>query len=383
VTKVRFAVDDRWIITASNDRAARMWDAKGQLMATFEHGDVVASVEVSHDGTTIVTGCRDGTARIWDLTLGSSRYTSDLLAPVRAIAISRDGRIAGGADDSRIWLWRPGDLMKPLKAHLGSVYAVAFSRDGTELVSGGDDESVFVWRSEAPDKPRLAIPVTSKVTAVAFGPDGEVIAGDEVGTLSIWSPAGAPIARVPVGAQISSIAVDPRTGAIVTASSRGVDVWSTAGRPLSHQATPADVRALAFDRGGEILAIAGAYDTVIVRFDGRTLAPVLTLDGPTGEVAAVALAPDASIVFTGGVDGIVRVWDATKGKLLATRDTGEAIKALALSGTELLWTGNADGIARALDMTVLRDTSGLAAFIKRRVPWRLGDDDVVVRAPVE
>ena len=102
--------------------------------------------------------------------------------------------------------------------------------------------------------------------------------------------------------------------------------------------------------------------------------------GPAGEVAAVAFSHDGSLVFTGGADGVARVWDAAKGKLLATRDTGgEPIEALALSG-ELLWTGNTDGIARALDVRVLRDPSVLQDFIARRVPWRLGDDDVVRRA---
>ena len=377
VTRARFSDDDRWIVTAGNDRAARVWDAKGQPIATFEHGEAVVSVELSRDGTTVVTGCRDGTARIWDLTRGIARSARDLASPIHAIAVAHDGRVAAGTDDSRVWLWQPGGLPVVLRKHLGRVFAVAFSPDAKQLVTAGEDAALYVW-SVGADTPRLELPIgETAVRAVGFG--DVIAAGDEAGALRLWTPAGVAIATVNAGAPIAALAMHGKT--IATASERGVDVWTTTGEPIARLASTGPLRAVAFDTRGELLAIAGPRDTIIARLTGDQLSPILVLEGPTGDVAAIAFSRDGNLVFTGGTDGVARVWDAAKGKLLATRDTGgEAIEALALSADELLWTGNSDGIARALDVRVLGDPASVPDFIVRRVPWRLGDDDVVRRA---
>ncbi|MDQ3333647.1 MAG: protein kinase [Myxococcota bacterium] len=375
VVQARFSVDDRWIVTAGSDRYVRVWDGKGQPIAMYEHADAITSVELSRDGTTVVTGCRDGTARIWDLKRGIERASEGLASPVHAIAVAADGHVAAGTDDSRVWVWKANGAKTPLKAHLGRVFSLAFSRDGTQLASAGDPDKIFVWTLGS-ESPRLALAIgDALVRAVAFGPDDSVIAGDEAGTLWIWPASGQRPIKVETGAPILALVVDPARGSIVTGSRRGVDVWSPRGEHRGHRPS-SPVRALTLH--GTTLAIATATETTIARFAVDRATPIAVLEGATGEVAAVAFNRDASLVFTGGADGVARVWDAAKGKLLATRDTGgEGIEALALYDDTLLWTGNTDGIARALDVSVLRDPSTLRDFIERHVPWRLGDDDVV------
>ena len=380
VTHAQFSVDDRWIVTAGNDRVVHISGPKGQPIATFEPGDV-ESVALSRDGTSMVTGCGDGTAQIWELKRSITNQQRELSSPIHAIAVARDGRVAAGMHDTRVWLWRPDASKQELRKHIGSVFAVAFSADGRELVTAGEDEEVYVWTAGA-EAPRLSLRVgAAPVRAVAFAPDrSTLVAGDHAGVLWIWSASGSLIAKA-AGAAIDALAVDPHGTVIATATAQGVDLWSLGGERIFSFPTMTPVRALAFDARGEHLAIAGTRDTVIARFANNRLTPVLALEGPMGEVASVVFGGDGSLVFTGDSDGKVRVWDAAKGKLLATRDTGgEAIEALALSEDEWLWIGNADGIARALDVHVLRDPSVLQQFIERYVPWRLGDDDVVRRA---
>ena len=42
-----------------------------------------------------------------------------------------------------------GRLLHTLTGHTGGVWAVAWSPDGTRLVSGGDDGTVRVWEAES------------------------------------------------------------------------------------------------------------------------------------------------------------------------------------------------------------------------------------------
>ena len=72
------------------------------------HNGKVFSVGFSNDGTRIVSGSDDKTARIWDAISG---------APIG----------------------------KPLQGHSGMVQSVAFTPDGTRIVSGSDDKTVRIW----------------------------------------------------------------------------------------------------------------------------------------------------------------------------------------------------------------------------------------------
>ena len=67
---------------------------------------------------------------------------------VNSVAFSRDGmQIVSGSDDNsvRVWDALTGVELKELKGHMGLVNSVAFSGDGTWIVSGSDDKSVRVW----------------------------------------------------------------------------------------------------------------------------------------------------------------------------------------------------------------------------------------------
>ena len=62
-----FSSDGRRIVTASQDKTARVWDASTglPLTAPLQHQDEVTHAEFSPDGQQIVTACADGTVRVW------------------------------------------------------------------------------------------------------------------------------------------------------------------------------------------------------------------------------------------------------------------------------------------------------------------------------
>ena len=72
-----FNHDGSRVVTASNDKTARIWDAhSGQLCHTLEgHGDCVWYAAFNHDGSRVVTASDDKTARIWNAHSGELCHT--------------------------------------------------------------------------------------------------------------------------------------------------------------------------------------------------------------------------------------------------------------------------------------------------------------------
>ena len=68
VRSANFSADGSKIVTASDDKTARVWDIKGNLIAELKgHIDVVKSANFSADGSEIVTASLDNTARVWEI----------------------------------------------------------------------------------------------------------------------------------------------------------------------------------------------------------------------------------------------------------------------------------------------------------------------------
>jgi WD40 repeat protein len=69
VLSAAFNPDATRIITAGDDRTARLWDAAtGQeLLVLRGHEAGVRCAAFSPDGTQVVTGSKDGIARLWPL----------------------------------------------------------------------------------------------------------------------------------------------------------------------------------------------------------------------------------------------------------------------------------------------------------------------------
>ena len=71
VWAIRFSPDGHYLVSASLDGTAKVWDLKtGQVRTRLSHDDIVWWASFSPDGHTIVTACDDGLAGIWDSRTG-------------------------------------------------------------------------------------------------------------------------------------------------------------------------------------------------------------------------------------------------------------------------------------------------------------------------
>ena len=94
-----FSPDGTRIVTGSWDKTARVWDAAtGEVLATLAgHAGVVLTPQFSPDGTRIVTASEDKTARVW-IVLPSSTgsqpgWFPDFLRYMSQVRLNRDGEL--------------------------------------------------------------------------------------------------------------------------------------------------------------------------------------------------------------------------------------------------------------------------------------------------
>jgi WD40 repeat protein len=160
-------------------------------------------------------------------------------------------------------------------SHGAKVLSVAFSPDGTTVITASYDGTARLW--DASTGRQLGHPLTHQdaVRAVAFSPDGTtVITGSEDNTARLWDVStrrqlGRPLTHQGV---VMAVAFSPDGKTILTGcSDEKARLWDVSmgrpiGQPLTHQGA---VSAVAFSRGGKTV-ITGSWDRTARFWDVAT-----------------------------------------------------------------------------------------------------------------
>src|SRR5205085_1096255 len=107
----------------------------------LRHSYWVMSVAYSPDGTKLVSGSQDGTARVWDTATGQLAHElAGHSLMIQGVAWSPDGKwLASIAGDRslRLWYAADGKVLSSAQPHTGNLFAVAFHPDSRTVAVGG------------------------------------------------------------------------------------------------------------------------------------------------------------------------------------------------------------------------------------------------------
>jgi WD40 repeat protein len=148
VNSAVFSADGGRVLTASDDKTARLWEAaSGEGLAVLGgHEGGVNSAVFSADGGRVLTASDDGTARLWEAASGKElavlrghEYT------VNSAVFSADGgRVLTASNDgtARLWEAASGKELAVLRGHEGGgVNSAVFSADGTRVLTASADKT--------------------------------------------------------------------------------------------------------------------------------------------------------------------------------------------------------------------------------------------------
>jgi WD40 repeat protein len=359
VRAVAYSPDGRKLATASEDRTARIWDetsGEGPILRHEGAKGEIRALAFSLDGGTLVTVTLDNTTRVWNVATGHEDVVFRQPDPIRAAALSSDGRTLITAFDKTA---RISDVMtgrERLLPHRGPVNTAAFSPDGRTLTTISDDRAVQVW-DIATGRARVPIKHETSVSAIALTPDGRTLATalfDK--SVQVWD--------VEAGRQgpvlrhenlIKSVVVSPDGHTLATTSlDNTTRIWDVVtGQKRAELTHRRPVTAAAFSPDGRTLVTASddartrIWDVATAR--ERELAH-------RGVVKAAAFSPDGRTLATTSLDGTLRLWDVVTGQEGPARSHNDQIVAIAFSPDGLtLAAASDDKTARIWEIATGRE----------------------------
>lgn len=327
VTRAEFSPDGRFVLTGSNDMTARLWDANtGKLVSILRgHTGALQGMAFSRDGEFMLTTGGDHKTRLWGTSMGQG--LNERVDPPKitdTLLITQSDDVAAARDpqagekiyslDGKYALTVKNDYMlevseaasgRPLalrRVHKARGNGVAFSGDGTFIITKSSDSTVEVWEWRSNRPPFQLIHNGGPVELAVLSPDRRHVAtvsSSDHGPVQIWDlpPPGKP-----------EILKESR------------EMFS----PNYPQAYA--TRDVAFSLDGRLLVTASSSENPGLPTDTEARVwnlktgdlEVPPLQGHFAPVVSVAFSPDSKFVLTGSEDGTARLWEAQTGKVVTT-----------------------------------------------------------------
>jgi WD40 repeat protein len=375
---IGFSPDGARVFSTSGGKSLKIWDtASGQLLRTFEgHSDAtfdgIFSAAISPDSARIIYGGDDKTLRLWDIATGElvRAFEGAAAGPVNSVSFAPDGArlISGGGDrTTKLWDAATGQLLHTYEGFLGEVSAVAFSPDGARILSGekltkiltqtsSDKGALKLWDMATGRLLRSFGRESDPINAVAFSPDGTSVLSGYGSILELWDATSGALrlkvdlipdikqdARMTVeelGAsffrdeKVSSVGFSPDGRRLLSGSGNfryendSLKLWDAATGQLlrsfnRHQpevicCTPSWVKSAAYSLDGTKILSGGPSGEVgdPKLWDAATGKELRVFHGHSNGVTSVAFSPDGKRALTGSTDKTLKMWDVASGQLV-------------------------------------------------------------------
>ena len=169
INSIAFSPTEPILAAANSNSDITVWEftsgtlpLNGTKIATLSnHTQAVYSLDFSPNGQALVSGSKDKTIRLWDISLlkESRTYTQEIMytsSEIKSVAMSVDGTtFASSFEDplegqSIVKLWnRTFSPFQPINAnlssHLNQIRSIIFSPDASILASSSWDRSIKIW----------------------------------------------------------------------------------------------------------------------------------------------------------------------------------------------------------------------------------------------
>ena len=234
---VHFSPDGEWILTASGDNTACIWNRKGELVHRIDgHSNDVRDIQVSKDKKYALTASEDYTVKLWKVADWSLVKTFEHTNDVRVARFSADGAyfLTASEDGMAKLITIDGKEDKKIKGHKVDLLYADISPKNKFLVTCGEEEVAKVWTFDG-RLHSLLKGHKDDIRCVRFSPDGQfIVTASEDHTAKIWNLDGKLVCSL-IGHSddLTSACFSPDGRYVVTTSEdRSVRLWDLEGNEV-------------------------------------------------------------------------------------------------------------------------------------------------------
>ncbi len=325
IRAAQFSPDGKWLAYATRYKGTNLWDVEQEK----PHGEIPKldsiALAFSPDSRLLVGTIND---EIWLWDVAAQRLLPSLMAnghKVLDLAFTPDGTWLISTDSSGfvyVWDWRQARLHHGWQVAETDVRHLAVHPQGTHIAGHILNRGIKLW-TLAGEEIASGLPDTGYFNGLAFSSDGEWLAGaGHQGLIHLWQAQTGKLVQLLRGHThfVEGVAFFPHDQWVVSASSdRTIRIWEVeSGRQLYElSGYRRSIAALALAPDGRRL-ICGGHGAVVNLWDTPALTPHGTWAGHQRRISGLAFHPDGQRVASASADTSVRLWDARSGLLLRT-----------------------------------------------------------------
>ncbi|HEX7332844.1 MAG TPA: caspase family protein, partial [Pyrinomonadaceae bacterium] len=333
--------DGSQLLIVSEDQELRTLDlANGREVRRVKlPGNQIDSLQLSFnsEGHLLVAGVEDKRFKLWNLTAKKDRELGPTSKDFSVVRFSRDGKLVALSDNYTVKIWDTATQreLTSLKVPNGGLALqtdafINFSEDGKRIATGGIDTDTIVWETETGKRLSNLSGRTNMAYNVAFSKDGsELISGGRT-RWDLRTGRGLRISPETKEKSYGILSPDGRVVAVMRTNSGVVSIVESPGGKLLHTLTPPGnvvFQRARFSADGTVLAVsygppmdyqpaaATGFGSEIRLWDvknGRELRSLTTTEIPM----EFGFAADGRLFGTIGSSGQISLWDVQSGSKL-------------------------------------------------------------------
>lgn len=355
------------LITVGEEKFIRIWDLYDGMQLEEVESDCEGflSLDVSQDGTKLVTGGIDGSLTLWEvdleeITLKKIVSTKKHLEGVSCVKFTQKEKyiVSGSHDQSlKIWDYTLANEVRDLKKHPGIISTLCLTKDDLYIITGTKFSGIYVWDFNTLKNLRSLKGHQGEITSIKATLDSRIITSCKDGSIKIWNlHTGILIKTLETleKAAVSCLEITTDDSKIISGNeNQTIVIWDAeTGKELyisDNFSKP--IKIMALEENSKIITD-GLPDFNLKVSEINKIKTKKILKGFTKPINTVALSPDQLLLATGDQDCLIKIWDLQKYKFITElRGHASSIKKLVFSSSGMkLYSCGLDNSVRIWDI---------------------------------
>lgn len=341
ISCVSITTDCKTIISGSNDKNVKLWNATGNEHARnistpsdhiLHHATQPECVAITTDGHWGLSGSKSDSLKLWDI--ASAKCVKSSPGSIACIvAMHRSTQVITGSHNGDITVWNCDSLevQQTVKAHQGSVMSLQISKDDRFIVSASNDKTVGLCQVYEGQTEQLEGHSDAVLCVCLMNEEDLAISGSKDKTVRLWNLQTKSCERIFEGhtGVVGCLASTSDNKTIVSGSGDfTLKIWNTErGECLytlqGHNDAIKCIGITADDR----FAIAGSHEgkDQLLLWNLKDGGCARKFTGHTHAVMHLKVLPN-NMMVTSSRDGTIKLWNIQSGELVNSFDFQSQVK---------------------------------------------------------